>query len=115
MVNKARFKDTGKETALDKNRRVSLGTAIAAPPAGTKYKVLTNDLGQILLDPVKCISAYEAWIYENPKRIASIRRGITQAESDWDMFFASLNMFTDNFLLERNQPTKQQKRDKLFE
>ena len=81
MVNKARFKDTGKETALDNKRRVSLGAAVAVPPAGIKYKVLQNDLGQILLDPVKSVPAYEAWIYENPKRIASIRRGIAQAEA----------------------------------
>ena len=36
-------------------------------------------------------------------------------KNSWDTLFASLNMFTDDFLLERNQPTKQQKRDNLFE
>jgi hypothetical protein len=45
------------------------------------YKVLQNDLGQILLDPIKSVPAYEAWIYDNPKPIASIGRGIAQAEA----------------------------------
>ena len=81
MVDKKRFKDTGKEAGLDSKHRVNLGTAVAIPPAGIKYKVLQNDLGQILLDPVKSVPAYEAWIYDNPKRLASIRKGIAQAEA----------------------------------
>ncbi|MBI4533389.1 MAG: hypothetical protein HY711_05520 [Candidatus Melainabacteria bacterium] len=72
--------DTGKETEPDNKHRVSLGTAVKTP-AGVRYKVLQNDLGQILLDPVKTVPAYEAWIYENPDRIESIRRGIMQAQS----------------------------------
>jgi hypothetical protein len=71
---------TGKETEPDKKHRVSLGTAIQTPP-GVRYRVMHNELGQILLDPVKSVPAHEAWIYENPKRIESIRRGIAQAES----------------------------------
>jgi hypothetical protein len=71
---------TGKETEPDKKHRVSLGSAIQMQP-GVRYKVLKNELGQILLDPVKSVPAYEAWIYENPDHIASIKRGIAQAEA----------------------------------
>ena len=71
--------DTGKETEPDNKHRVSLGTAVKTP-AGVRYKVLQNDRGQILLDPVKTVPAYEAWIYENPDRIKSIKRGIAQAQ-----------------------------------
>lgn len=81
MGNKRTFKNTGRETELDGKRRVSLGAAIAAPATGVRCRVLQNELGQILLDPVKSVPAYEAWIYDNPQRIASIRRGITQAEA----------------------------------
>jgi hypothetical protein len=70
---------TGKETEPDKKRRVSLGTGVQTAP-GVRYKVMENEFGQILLDPVKTVPAYEAWIYENPERIASIQRGISQAE-----------------------------------
>jgi hypothetical protein len=74
------WKDTGKETEPDRKRRVSLGTAVKTQP-GVRYKVLQNDIGQILLDPVKSVPAYEAWIYENPARLASIQRGVAQAEA----------------------------------
>lgn len=71
---------TGKETEPDSKRRVSLGPAVKTPP-GVRYRVMQNELGQILLDPVKTVAAHEAWIYENPARLASIRRGIAQAEA----------------------------------
>lgn len=71
---------TGKETEADKKHRVSLGPAIKTPP-GVRYRVMRNDAGQILLDPVKSVPAYEAWVWENERRIASIKRGIAQAES----------------------------------
>jgi hypothetical protein len=72
--------DTGKETQPDDKHRVSLGTAVQTP-AGVRYKVFQNEAGQILLDPVKTVPAYEAWVWENPKRIASIQRGIAQAKA----------------------------------
>ena len=75
-----KFIDTGRETELDGKKRITLGAAIPEPAAGVRYRVLKNDLGQILLDPVKSVPAYEAWVYENPERIASIQRGILQAE-----------------------------------
>ena len=71
---------TGKEAVPDNKRRISLGAGVKTP-AGVRYKVMQNELGQILLDPVKTVPAYEAWIYENPDRIASIQRGIAEAEA----------------------------------
>jgi hypothetical protein len=73
------WKDTGKETEPDGKRRVSLGAAVSLEP-GIRYKILKNEAGQILLDPVKSVPAYEAWVWENPRHIASIQRGISQAE-----------------------------------
>jgi hypothetical protein len=74
------FENTGREAAPDSKQRVALG-ALAVREAGIKYRVLKNKLGQILLDPVKSVPAYEAWVYEDPGRIASIKRGIAQAEA----------------------------------
>ena len=71
---------TGKETEPDSKNRVSLGTVIRTPP-GVRYRVMHNEVGQILLDPVKSVPAYEAWVWENEERIASIKRGIAQAEA----------------------------------
>jgi hypothetical protein len=72
--------DTGKETEPDSKHRVTLGSAVQTPP-GVRYKVLQNEAGQILLDPIKSVPAYEAWVWENPERIASIQRGIKQAQA----------------------------------
>jgi hypothetical protein len=71
---------TGKETEPDSKHRVTLGPTVKTP-AGVRYKVMRNELGQILLDPVKSVPAHEAWLYENPDRLASLRRGIAQAEA----------------------------------
>lgn len=81
MIFSKEFEDTGKEAEFDKKRRVTLGMAVPVPPEGVRFRVYANKLGQILLDPVKSVPAHEAWIYENPERIASIRRGIAQAEA----------------------------------
>ena len=80
-TNETNFKDTGKLTRLDGKHRVSLGQAIRVAEASVSYRVLQNDLGQVLLDPVKIVPTYEAWIYEDPAHIQSIRRGIAQAET----------------------------------
>src|ERR1700678_4298274 len=71
---------TGKETEPDSKHRARLVTPVQTPP-GVRYRVMRNDAGQILLDPAKTVPAYEAWVWENPERIASIRRGIAQAEA----------------------------------
>jgi hypothetical protein len=42
---------------------------------------MVNDAGQILLDPVVSISERELWLWQNPEAIASVQRGIEQAES----------------------------------
>jgi len=60
----------------DAKQRLSLGRA---GHGGTAFNVYRNRLGQIVLDPVKAIPAYEAWLFENKKALASVKRGLTQA------------------------------------
>ena len=40
------------------------------------YHIWYNSFGQILLDPQVTIPASEAWLFKNPKAIASVRRGL---------------------------------------
>lgn len=72
--------DTGKEIEPDDRHRVTLGVAIKTPP-GVRYRVKQNAIGQIMLDPVKTVPAYEAWVHENPEILASFKRGVAQAEA----------------------------------
>lgn len=74
------WKDTGREAQPDSKHRISLGMDIQTPP-GVRYRVMQNDHGQILLDPVITVPVREAWIYENPAHLESIKRGIAQAEA----------------------------------
>ncbi|BAU06320.1 hypothetical protein NIES592_11995 [Fischerella major NIES-592] len=67
-----------KETAsADDRGRLTLGAV-----AKTKsYRVLMNDVGQILLDPVVNIPERELWIWQNSVARNSLEIGIKQATS----------------------------------
>ena len=43
---------------------------------GIRYHVYTNSTGQILLDPQVTIPASEAWLFNNPDALASVRHGL---------------------------------------
>jgi len=45
----------------------------------TEYRIFTNNLGQILLDPVSNIPEREQWLWQNPEALASVQRGLEQA------------------------------------
>jgi hypothetical protein len=74
----------------DARNRVSLAKALSAlngflvKKSGAKkngdlrFEVHMNEAGQILLSPHP-VSPHEAWLYKNPKALASLRRGIAQA------------------------------------
>ena len=61
----------------DARGRLTLGSAAK----DSDYRVLVNDRGQILLDPVVAIPASEAWLWENPALRASMERALKQAEA----------------------------------
>jgi hypothetical protein len=48
-------------------------------PEGVTYHVYSNSLGQIILDPQVTIPASEAWLFNNPDALASVRRGLNDA------------------------------------
>jgi len=55
--------------------RISLGTEVKAKT----YRVLTNDLGQILLDPVMEIPEREAWLFNNSEALAALKQGLQES------------------------------------
>ncbi|MCX6002757.1 MAG: hypothetical protein NTY79_09575 [Chloroflexi bacterium] len=46
---------------------------------GVTYHIYQNSLGQIVLDPQVTISASEAWLFNNPEALMSVRRGLVDA------------------------------------
>jgi len=65
------------ELRADNKKRITLGKIIDAKITG--YRVYRNERGQLLLDPLVTIPASEAWLYQNPERIASVLQGIQEA------------------------------------
>lgn len=58
------------------------GDLILGEAAKTKvYRVLTNDAGQILLDPINIekIPEEQQWLWQNPESLGMVLRGIEQA------------------------------------
>jgi hypothetical protein len=72
----ARFQRVG-EVEVDSRRRISLGRVGRREHA--RYIVEENDEGVIRLIPAKTIPAREAFVWENPKVMASLRKGMEQA------------------------------------
>jgi len=61
----------------DAKKRLSLGCA--KPTVESAYNIYRNQLGQIVLDPVKAVPAYEAWLFENKPALASVKRGLADS------------------------------------
>ncbi len=61
----------------DRRGRVTLGSALSHG----HYRVLVNDRGQVLLDPVVPIPASEVWLWQSPELRASMERAMTQASA----------------------------------
>ena len=60
----------------DAKKRLSLGEALGG---GDAFNVYRNALGQVVLDPVKAIPASEAWLFENPSALASVKQGLRES------------------------------------
>ena len=45
----------------------------------TEYRVLVNEAGQILLDPITNIPDREQWLWQNPQALAAVKCGLAQA------------------------------------
>ncbi len=63
---------------IDTRKRVNLTKLL---PKGNIHAVIAHKKGnKIILEPMIEISAHESWIYENPKALKSIRKGIKEAK-----------------------------------
>jgi hypothetical protein len=77
------------DAALDARKRVSIAKALSSlnrhlPKASgaiengdVRFTIHMNKAGQILLSP-HVLHPEEAWLYKNPKALASVRRGLKQ-------------------------------------
>jgi hypothetical protein len=75
----------------DSRGRLALGSVAQH----ADYRVLVNERGQILLDPVVAIPASEAWLWENPALRASMERALNQAAAGEFEELGSFAQFVD--------------------
>ena len=61
----------------DAKKRVVLPKGLVTE--GITYHIYSNNDGQIVLDPQVTIPASEAWLFNNPDALASVRRGLSDA------------------------------------
>jgi hypothetical protein len=71
------FQRVAESVKPDAKKRVVLPRAQVRE--GVTYHIYTNRLGQIVLDPQVTIPASEAWLFNNPKALGAVRRGLYDA------------------------------------
>jgi len=74
------FKKVADGVKPDAKKRVVL--RIIPIQEGISYHVYSNSVGQIVLDPQITIPASEAWLFNNPDALASVRQGLSDAAQD---------------------------------
>ena len=67
------------EVRVDSKNRISLGKLKGAKI--TSFKVYRNASGQYILDPQVSVPAHEAWLYQNPKAMAAVKKGLAAARA----------------------------------
>jgi hypothetical protein len=73
IIRDPRFQRTAYSVKPDAKKRVVLPGPVKD---GVTYHVYENTLGQIVLDPQVTIPASEAWLFQNPEALASVRKGL---------------------------------------
>ena len=87
--------------ALDSKHRITLSTkavkiALSKNKKIDAYQVLVGKSGDILLRPAVSIPASEAWIYENPKVIGPLRKGLNEAKQGKGKRVNNLDKFLES-------------------
>ena len=77
IIKDIEFQRVAESVKPDAKRRVVLHRAQVRE--GVTYHVYTNSLGQIVLDPQVTMPASEAWLFNNPEALESVRRGLADA------------------------------------
>lgn len=82
---KGKFVPVGIKT-IDSKNRITIGERIvkliSAQTGADEFQIFYGEDGDILLRPMVSIPSKEAWIYQNPDVLKSIRQGLTEAKRE---------------------------------
>ena len=90
-INEKDFRVVKDAVRTDSRGRLTLGQAVKAK----SYRVMVNDAGQILLDPVVSIPQRELWLWQNPDALASVQKGIQQSAAGASHDLGSFAQYAD--------------------
>lgn len=62
------------EARVDSKNRVALGKVLGL--SVSSYRIYRNRVGQIILDPMVAIPAYEAWLFKNKEAMKRVQTGL---------------------------------------
>ena len=93
VIKNADFELVAEILRPDAKQRLSLGRAT---DGHTAFNVYRNQLGQIVLDPVKAVPAYETWLFKNKKALASVKRGLAQAAAGKTLNLGSFAKYAED-------------------
>jgi hypothetical protein len=81
-----RFRRVG-DAALDDRKRISLTKPLEflkerlgdQLEAEVRFGIYVNDAGQVLLSPEVSVPMHEAWLYQNPRALKSVLKGLQES------------------------------------
>lgn len=76
LLSDSNFQEIKHSSRADDRGRLTVG-AVAKKKT---YRVMINDSGQILLDPIVNIPEKEIWLWKNQSALNSLKRGLEEAE-----------------------------------
>lgn len=71
----ANFREIKQLSRADERGRLTIG----AVAKGKNYRVMINQVGQILLDPIVTIPEQEMWLWKNQAALESVNQGLKEA------------------------------------
>ena len=64
--------------SLDERKRIPLGRILKIVKSNTTLYNAEMINGKIVLEPMKVIPEREAWLYNNPAALSSVKRGLSE-------------------------------------
>lgn len=85
------FQEIKHSSRADDRGRLTVG-AVAKKK---NYRVMINELGQILLDPIVNIPEREIWLWKNQSALSSLKQGLQEAKAGETQDYGSFAKYAD--------------------
>jgi hypothetical protein len=85
------FQEIKHSSRADDRGRLTVG-AVAKKK---DYRVMINELGQILLDPIVNIPETEIWLWKNQSAFSSLKQGLQEAKAGETQDYGSFAEYAD--------------------